>query len=179
MFDECQLLIVEGLSYDWINETIRQLKASVKKTKMPIWYFLLKLIGVKVRPFVTLFFLVVATNVFGIFFTSRGTENTRTLFDGLFQSAGSIEEKIKILYDYVSRPTDWSFLISYAIGMGVAAIIYAIAIWLYPYLTPPSMFLFGAHEKKLRSIIVIYNFVYVTVLVSGIGIPLLISYFSK
>ncbi len=175
MLDECQKCLIEGLNYDWIGETLKQIKTSIKKTRMPFWYYWLKLGIVKIRPFLNLYILAVLVTLFGLIFTVRGTRNVNNAFNNLFHNSDSIDKKINVIFDYLTRPTDLSFILYYALGIGVSGVLYGLLLIFYRYLTPPSMFIIGANKKRLKNILVLYNYIYGTIIIAGIVVPLLVS----
>ncbi len=178
LLSEYQFCLVENLTYDWINETINQIKVAIKKTRMPFWYYWLKLLRAKTRSAISSF-LYAFFMIFGIsFFTNYLTTDIKSIYVNLFNNAESLEQKIDILIDYLMRPTDWSYLIYYALGVGVAFVLYLLALLFYEYITPPSMFLFGADEKKLRNMLAAYNYVWAGVVISGFIIPSIIAIFN-
>jgi len=175
MFEELEFCLVEGLTDDWNSETLKLLKAEIKKTKMPLWYYLPKLLGVKIRPFVSIFLLVFIVTFLTPIFTANHTNDIQEKFNNLFIEANTAIDKIDVLYSYITRPSDFSFFIPYAISMGISAIIYSVVTYLYRYITPPSMFLFGFYKEKQKRVLTVYNFIWVSVILLGVIVPILIS----
>jgi hypothetical protein len=146
-FEEYGNITVEGLEYDWINRTLQLLKTSVKSTKMPPWWFLPKYIQIKLRPFLAMFVWAVFAN------------SLTFIFIDIFG--------IKRWYHYI---------MTFGLAYGTAAVIYALSIKFWEYFLPPSMISLGDYAIRHNKIVLtIYSFVYVTVILSGILIPILIS----
>ena len=93
----------------------------------------------------------------------------------MFESANLIEQQIEVVFNWLTRPPDYSFLIYYAIAIGVAFVLYVFTKFFYEHITPPSMFLFGAYEKKNRNILAAYNYIWAGVIIAGIIVPLLMA----
>jgi hypothetical protein len=178
-FEETQACIVEGFDYDWINETIKTIRTLIKKTRMPIWYYCLKLASLKMRPFVNVGVWIFFATVIGTIFAIRGQTQFRESFINMYNSADLLEQKMNVLFEWLLRPPEWHHIWHYALGLALASIITVFFQWLYSYLTPPSMFLFGAHKKRLEHTRAIYNFTYGTVIVAAIIIPLIINYLLR
>lgn len=147
LFEEFGNITVEGLEYDWINGTLQQLKTSVKSTKMPPWWLAPKFIHTKFRPFLPVFvWAVIANSLIFIFVDLFGIEQW---------------------YDYI---------ITVGLAYGLAAIAHALAVTFWQYLMPPSMISIGDYAKRHNNIILTtYGFIYVTIILSGIIIPIIVS----
>ena len=147
MFEESGNISVDGLEYDWINRTLQLLKTSVKSTKMPPWWYFPKYIHLKFRPFFAIFIWAVFAN------------SLTFIFLNIFG---------------IERWYHW--ILTFGLGYGIAAIIYMIANTFWQYLLPPSMISVGDYAiRKNKITLAIYSFVYATIILSGILIPILVS----
>lgn len=163
------VILVEGDNDDWVNGTLNEIKKRVDVTKMPPWWYYPKLFNAWAEPYLNILLFVAILTTVSIITLNWAGDSLRVEFLSQFKNTTDIGEKLDLLVEFIYKPSDYSQLAIYGLGLGVGAIIYGMFKIGWRKVFPPSMVLLGTYKSKAKNKYTIYCYVWSAILIAIIG----------
>ena len=170
--EEWGMVSVENSNGDWINETLRELRAFVETTKMPFWWYYPKKVFLAVREDLNYIFYVVGMVIATIVLFMLLDKQNLGVYDFIneLREIPDVSLKLQAYIEYTLLPKDNRYVwIASFLCIIFGGILGKILSKCGRFIFPPSMLLIGNLKTKLSNKIKAYVFIWSPIVLGILG----------